>query len=257
MKVLVTGASGTLGSAVVPRLVAEGHDVVATSREPRGDDNGVAWRVVDLSTGQGLLRALEGVDTIVHAATAPYKRGYTREVDVGGTGRLVRATHQAGVTHLIYVSIVGVDRIPFGYYRTKVAAERIVRESGLGWTVLRATQFFQLIDFALTTVDRLRIALIDPNIPAQPVDPRDVAGAVATRVGKGGANGIEEFGGPERMSLDTALATWQEARGSRRRVVRITVPGKTGRAFRAGHLATDARPTGTITWQNWLNETYG
>ncbi|MGH3385701.1 MAG: SDR family oxidoreductase [Nocardioidaceae bacterium] len=256
MKVLVTGASGTLGRTVLPRLLVDGHEVVALSRRDRAAED-VTWRRADLATGAGLSDAVVGAEAVVHLASAPYKRGYTTEVDVHGTRRLASAAAAAGVDHLLYVSIVGIDKIPFGYYRTKLAAETIVRESGVGWSILRATQFFQLMDLALSYAAKLPVMIGDPGIAGQPVDPRDVADRIARRLSAGPSGSIEEYGGPETMGFDDGVRAWLSARGKRRPLVRVTVPGKLARAFRGGHLTTAAQPTGRITWHDWLAEHYG
>ncbi|MDQ3990030.1 MAG: NAD(P)H-binding protein, partial [Actinomycetota bacterium] len=132
--VLVTGGTGTLGRAVVARLRDGGHQVRVASRRP-----GAARVVVDLCSGAGVDGAVAGVDAIVHCATTD------GAADVPLTRTLVDGARRAGTPHLVFVSIVGVDRIPLGYYRAKLAAERVVEESELGWTVLRATQFHDLI----------------------------------------------------------------------------------------------------------------
>jgi uncharacterized protein YbjT (DUF2867 family) len=89
----------------------------------------VEWLRADLAPGEGLQLAVDGIDTVVHLASAPYQRGYTRRVDIDGTGHLVRAARTADVAHLVYVSIVGIDQIPWGYFRMKQAAEQIVKDA--------------------------------------------------------------------------------------------------------------------------------
>src|SRR5262245_58912794 len=126
---LVTGGTGTLGRAVVARLDSPR----VLSRRP-GPDRMVG----DLATGAGLAAALSEVDTVIHCATSAGKN------DVTHAQRLIEAA-TASRPHIVYVSIVGIDEIPLGYYRTKLAVERLLAESGLPYTVLRATQFHDLI----------------------------------------------------------------------------------------------------------------
>jgi uncharacterized protein YbjT (DUF2867 family) len=126
--VLVTGGTGTVGRIVVDNLTTAGKDVRILSRGRRPPQRTEVQHVVgDVQTGDGLDAALDGVDTIVHC--------------VYPTEHLVAAAKRAGSPHLVYVSIVGIDRIPFGFYRKMLANERTIAESGLPWTVLRRPSF--------------------------------------------------------------------------------------------------------------------
>ncbi|MGB2567701.1 SDR family oxidoreductase [Micromonospora citrea] len=255
MKVLVTGAGGTLGRAVLPRLRADGFDVRATSRRPRHDP-GADWAVMDLASGAGLDEAVAGTDAVLHLASLPNSR-HTHRVDVLGTRRLALAAGRAGVGHLVYVSIVGVDRVPLPYYRHKLAAERVVGAGPVPWTVLRATQFPPFLDGLLRVSSRLGPVIGDPAVLAQPVDQREVAGRLAERLTAGPLNGIEEYAGPQVLRFDEVVRAWQSARGSHRPLLPVRFPGRLGRALRDGGLTTTATPTGTRTWADHLDDTYG
>ncbi|MFG1706066.1 SDR family oxidoreductase [Nonomuraea sp. M3C6] len=250
--VLVTGGSGRLGPTVLERLVEAGFEVRAASRSARPPVGGVRWVVMDLATGQGVTEAVAGVDVIVHLASAPYKGRYTLKVELGGTSVLLAAAREVGVRHLIYTSIVGADRVPWGYFTTKVRAERLVQEGGVPWTILRATQFHGFVDEALRGLARLGVLIVDAGIPAQPVAVADLARHLVSLVGRGPSGEIEEFGGPEVLTMGELAETWLRVRGLRRRVLWVRLPGKLGRAFRAGHLTTKAQPTGKITWAEQL-----
>ncbi|HKV60054.1 MAG TPA: NAD(P)H-binding protein, partial [Ktedonobacteraceae bacterium] len=147
-RILVTGGAGVLGHLVVTQLSAAGYPVRGMSRRARpGDDwPGADWAQADLETGAGIEAALEGVEIIVHCAGS-------NKGDEEKASNLVRAASRAGVRHLVYISVVGADRVPvrsfidramFGYFASKLAAERVVADSGLPWTTLRATQFHYL-----------------------------------------------------------------------------------------------------------------
>jgi uncharacterized protein YbjT (DUF2867 family) len=252
MRVLVTGAGGMLGGEVLPRLVAEGFEVRATSRRPR---TGSGWVVADLATGEGIASAVAGMDAVLHLASSPTWR--THQIDVLGTRRLVTAAAEAGVGHLGYVSIVGVDRVPYAYYRHKLAAEQVIADGTVPWTVLRAAQFFQFIDELLRMSSRLGPVIGDRAVLAQPVDPGEVADKLIELLHAGARGGIVDYGGPEVQRFDEAVRTWQQARGSRRPLLPIRIPGRLGRELRAGGLVTDARPTGRRTWAEYLSDTYG
>ncbi|MER6948863.1 NAD(P)H-binding protein [Nonomuraea sp. NPDC000554] len=252
MCVLVTGGSGRLGRVLLDGLVESGFDVRAVSRVARPGSGGVRWFVADLTTGEGVAEAVRGADVVVHLASAPYKGRYTGRVELGGTSALLAAARDAGVRHLVYTSIVGVDRVPWGYFQTKVRAERLVAAGGVPWTIVRVTQFHQFVDQAFTGLARLGFMVADPGVPAQPVDVRDVASRLLSVVRRGPAETVEEYGGPEVLSMAEAAEQWLRARGLRRRVLRVRLPGRLGRAFRAGHLTTAAQPAGKITWGGYL-----
>lgn len=255
MRVLVTGAGGHLGSAMLARLRDDGVSVRATSRRPRrGSD--AEWVVTDLATGEGLAEAVTGVDAVLHLASSPRGR-QTHQVDVLGTRRLVVAAGRAGVRHIVYISIVGVDRVPIPYYRHKLAAEQVIAAGPVPWSVLRATQFPQFLDDMLTASARLGPVIGDRSVLAQPVDPGEVAARLAARVSAGPLGGIEEYGGPQVLRFDEAVRAWREARGSRRPLLPVRTPGRLGRELRAGGLVTEALPQGVRTWADHLADTYG
>ncbi|MGW4498512.1 SDR family oxidoreductase [Micromonospora sp. NPDC004336] len=256
MRVLVTGAGGRLGRVVLPRLRDEGWAVRATSRRARTGAS-EEWVVVDLATGEGLVAAVAGVDAVLHLASSPNRGRRTHAVDVLGTRRLVVAAGQAGVRHLVYVSIVGVDRVPIPYYRHKLAAEQVVAAGPVPWSVLRATQFPEFLDGMLRGASRLGPVLGDPAVLAQPVDPADVADRLVRRLAAGPLRGVEEYGGPEVLRFDAAVRAWNAARRSRRPLLPVRIPGRIGRALRSGGLVTEATPTGARTWADHLADTYG
>ena len=147
LPILVTGGTGTLGQQVVARLRAAGRDVRILSR--RTGDGLVTG---DLATGQGLPAAVQQAGTIVHCAS-------NRKGDAQAARHLVQAATRADGSrpHLVYISIVGVDRFPRGYFKAKLEAERVITGSGLPWTTLRATQFYELIAKGATRLAKLPV----------------------------------------------------------------------------------------------------
>lgn len=256
MRVLVTGATGRLGTAVVPELLQAGMAVRAMSRTARTTSGEVEWVEGDLARGTGIAEAVGGMDVIVHLASAPYRGRRTERVELDGTRRLLDAAANSGVAHVVYLSIVGVDRAPWGYFGTKLRGEAVVRDSAVPHSIVRATQFHEFVDQALRMVARTGVLVVDPGITGQPVDVRDVAGYVRQRVADGPSKRIEDYGGPDVLDLDSLVRRWLDARGTRRPVMRVRFPGALGAAFRGGHLTTRTRPRGTRTWQHYLDRTY-
>ncbi|MFY1691939.1 SDR family oxidoreductase [Plantactinospora sp. WMMB782] len=264
MEILITGATGRLGRVLTPELVRAGHGVRAASRstgpggKPGPEDPAGLRRVrLDLVSGDGLVAALDGVDTVVHLASAPNQGRYTRQVEVTGTRRLVEAAGQAGVRHLVYLSIVGTDRVSWPYFRFKVEAETEVAAGPVPWTVLRVTHFHEFLAEALSRLARLPVLPLDPGIMTQPVDVADVAAHLRWRVTAPPGGTTEEFGGPVALDAGTLARDWLAARGVRRRLLRLPLPGRLGRAFRAGAFVPAAGARGQITWREYLAGTAG
>lgn len=250
--VLVTGGTGELGSLVVQRLLADGDEVRVLSRRaaPRASgEMGVRQVVGDLTTGSGLAEAVDGVDAVVHCASDPRR---PTAVDVEGTRRLVEAAAANGRPHLVYVSIVGVDRIPLGYYRAKLAAERLVEGSGLPFSIQRATQFPSLIRSLLGAQSRLPVLLCLRGFRFQPVAADEVADRLVRHVRTGPSGRASDMGGPQVVALEDLARTWLTATGRRRIVLRVPVPGKVGRAFRAGANLCPDEAVGVRTWAQSL-----
>jgi len=256
MNILVTGGTGTLGRHVVRTALGAGHGVRVQSRRPRSenarleDSLTVEWRQADLASGDGVPEAVAGVDAVVHAAHDPRK---PQLVDVGGTRRLVEAARAAGVGHFIYVSIVGVDRIPFGYYRAKVEAEQIVAGSGIPYSILRATQFHSFVDQIIRAAARVPFVLPLPtDFQVQSAAAEEVADRLVRALADGPGGRLPDFGGPEVTTLGEAAAQWKAARGVQKPVVRIPLFGGFAAGFRAGHNTVAGGESGSARWADWL-----
>jgi uncharacterized protein YbjT (DUF2867 family) len=232
--ILVTGGTGTLGRPTVAHLRATGHQARVLSRKPGPD------RVIgDLTTGEGLAAAVDGVVTVVHLATSLGRR------DIQQAENLLAVLPRT--THLMVMSIVGIDRIPMGYYRHKLAVERLVADSGQQHTILRATQFHNLLDRIFRT-ERFLPALLAPAVTLQPIAVEDVAVRLTELVDQPPAHGrVPDIGGPERRPVPELARVW-----SRRRVIPLRVPGKAFRAFAAGGALVDGPAYGTITFEEYL-----
>src|SRR6266487_4687107 len=197
MRVLVTGGTGRLGREVVPPCLQRGWAVRVMSRRPPPGQPGVEWATADLASGTGVREATTGVDVVLHLASLPYRGRRTDAVDIEGTRTLTEAAARAGVGHVIYVSIVGADAIPWPYFRKKLAAEERLRSGQVAWSIVRATQFYPLLDTMLSWAARLPVLAGPANVPGRPVDPADVAARLITAVDAGPSLGVAEFAGPE------------------------------------------------------------
>ena len=246
MDLLVTGGTGRLGQRLLEPLQAAGHSVRQMSRRGTGP-GGVRG---DLATGRDLAAAAAGAQVVVHAASDA--RGNPWEVDVAGTRRLVEAVDRDRLQHLVYVSIVGVDRIPYGYYRAKYSAEQVLLASGLPVTLLRVTQFHDFVDLLLDTARRGPVLPVPMGWRVQPVDVGEVAGHIAELCAAPPTGGVVEFGGPEELSAADLARAWAGARAPGTHVVATPVPGKLSTAFRDGAALTSGGPRGQRTYAQHL-----
>ncbi|MGE2721529.1 SDR family oxidoreductase [Mycolicibacterium celeriflavum] len=245
--VLVTGATGTLGRRVVPEAIDAGHDVRALSRRSHVGYTGVHWAQADLLTGTGLEAAVDGAEVVVHCATQP-----TGDKDVTAMRNLVASAGRAGVAHIVHVSIVGIDRIPLPYYRTKLRAEQVLEASGLGHTVLRATQFHDLIRtiFELQRYSPVLSAFRDVRF--QPIDTADAAARLVELLDTEPDGRVPDIGGPVVHTHKELARMYLDAAASRRRVLAVPVPGRIGRELRAGANLVPQNPVGTVGFAEYL-----
>jgi uncharacterized protein YbjT (DUF2867 family) len=250
--VLVTGGTGVLGSRVVSRLAAGGNAVRVLSRRERPGTDGVQCFRGELRSGTGLSAAVEGVDTIVHCASSPLWRARTTEVS--GLRNLIAATDDAR-PHLIYISIVGVDRIPYYYYyyRAKSEAEQVLSASSLPWTILRATQFHYLISkYAVGS-----LAVAPKGSRVQLLDASEVADRLVELVEAGPSGRVADMGGPEILTVRDVARLRKKVLGRRLRVLELPVLGRTAQGFRDGFNLCPDQAVGQITYEEYLRSLGG
>ena len=256
-RILVTGGSGVLGRAVVTRLLEKGYTVRVMSRRARPAQAapGVEWVVGDLEDAPSLAPAVAGVATIVHAASRPLWN--TRQADVDGTRALLTEARAAGVGHLVYISIVGIDRVPgYSYYDLKRKAEGIITAGGVPWSILRATQFFPFLARLLRAFAWGPVAFLPTDFQLQPIAVDEVADRLVAAVAAGPGGRLPDLGGPEALTVGTLTRAWLAARQRRALIIPLRWPGRAAAAVRAGALLTPDHADGTRTWAAWLRETY-
>lgn len=234
--ILVTGGTHGLGVPTVELLRAAAHDVQVFSRKA-----GAGLHQGDLATGGGLDAALEGIDTVVHLATS-------RRKDIGHTRNLLDAAKRAEIAHLVFISIVGVDRIPYGYYRDKVASEQAIAGSNIPFTILRATQFHSFVSAVFQ--HRLPV-LLAPAVSLQTIATEEVAARLAKLASGAPAGRVPDIGGPEVLTVREYAQQWNRAHGTKKPVLTIRIPGKTIGAFKAGHHMTGLPGYGTQTFAEY------
>jgi uncharacterized protein YbjT (DUF2867 family) len=252
--ILVTGGTGTLGRGVVTRLRDAGSDVRVLSRRTHEAVDGIEYMVGDLATGEGIEAAVAGAGTVVHCAGS--SKG-----DGDKALNLVRAASGAGVRHLVYISVVGADRVPivsgidramFGYFGSKLAAERTVAGSGLPWTTLRATQFHDLLLTVAEQMAKLPVIPIPAGVRFQPVDAGEVAAQLVELTLGEPAGLVPDIAGPRVYGMADLIRGYLRARLKHRLMVPVRLPGKAARAVRAGANLAPERAVGHRTWEDFL-----
>ncbi|MCI4146592.1 SDR family oxidoreductase [Streptomyces sp. MMS20-AI2-20] len=243
MRIAVAGGTGWVGKLVVSALREKGHQVVVLSRSEG----------VDLTTGKGLEKALNGVEGVVDVSNVvTTSRAKSVAFFEAATTHLLRAEEAAGVGHHLVLSIVGSDRVDMGYYLGKRRQEELVRQGRVPFTVLRATQWHE---FAAQTLARGGPVVVAPRMRCQPVAAVEVADHL-TELAEGAPLGLApDLAGPEVLEMVDMVRRLQRARGGRRPVLPVKLPGKVGRDMTGdGLLPQGTGPRGRITFDEWVGQ---
>jgi uncharacterized protein YbjT (DUF2867 family) len=252
--ILITGGTGTLGRLVVPRLRDAGYEARVLTRRTKEAEQGVEYVTGDLGTGDGIDAAVSGTEIVIHLAGSP-------KGDDVKARNLVQAAARAGTRHLVYISVVGADRVPvvsgidramFGYFAAQLAGERIVADSGVPWTTLRATQFHDLILMTANGLAKLPVLPVPAGFRFQPVDAGEVADRLVELALGAPAGLVPDLAGPRVYPMKELLRSYLQARGKHRAMLPVRVPGKAARAIRDGANLAPDRAVGRRTWEAFL-----
>jgi uncharacterized protein YbjT (DUF2867 family) len=257
--ILVTGGTGRLGRLVVPRLQEAGRKVRVLSRRPHEAADGIEYVTGDLVKDEGIDAAVDGAEIIVHCADA-FKGG----ADM--TRNLVAAASRAGARHLADISVVGADKIPvvgrtdramFSYFGSQLTIERIVADSGLPWTTLRATQFYDALLLVGRAMAKLPVIPVAAGFRFQPVDTGEVASRLAQLALGEPAGLAPDMAGPKIYGMAELIRGYLRARGKRRPMVTVRLPGRAAAAIRAGANLAPDQAVGRRTWEEFLADQVG
>ena len=209
MKIVVIGGTGLIGSKTVAILRQRGHEVLAAAPESG----------VNTITGEGLKEALAGAQTVIDLANSPsFEDKAVMEFFEASEGHLLPAEASAGVQHHVALSIVAIDRTDNGYFRAKLAQEKLIEASGIAYTIVRSTQFMEFLrGIADSSTDGKKVRL--PPVLFQPIAADDVAAFVAEAALAAPRNGIVEIAGPEPAPFNEIVARYLAAAGDPREVV--------------------------------------
>jgi uncharacterized protein YbjT (DUF2867 family) len=244
MKIVVIGGSGLIGTKVVNRLRARGHEAIAAS--PASG--------VNILTGEGLADAMKGTDVVIDLANSPSfeDRAVLDFFETSGRN-LMAAEAAAGVKHHLALSVVGADRLPAsGYLRAKLAQERIIENSGIPYTIVRSTQFFEFVKGIVESAADGDVVRLSPAL-FQPIAADDIAASVTEFALGEPRNAIVEVAGPEPIPLDKVARKFLAAHGDGRRVVADIHARYFGAELNDQSLTPGAQPQlGTVRFDDWL-----
>jgi uncharacterized protein YbjT (DUF2867 family) len=253
-RILVTGGTGTLGRLVVPRLRDAGYDLRLLSRHSHEGGEGIEFVTGDLATGEGIEAAVDGTEIIVHLAGS-------NKGDEDKARHLVRAASGDRAPHLVYISVVGADRVPiangidramFGYFGSKLAAERVVANSRLPWTTLRATQFHEGILKTVRQMAKLPVIPVPAGWRFQPIDAGEVADRLVELALGTPAGPVPDIAGPRVYEMAELLRGYLRTGRKHRLILPVRLPGKAARAFREGANLAPDRAVGRRSWEDFL-----
>lgn len=246
MKILVIGGTGRIGSKVVDRLHTAGHEVVVAAPSTG----------IDVLSGEGLAAAMGGTEVVVDLANSPsFEDAAVLSFFVTAGHNILAAAAQAGVRHHVALSVVGTDKLAAsGYFRGKIAQERLIRDSGLAYTIIHSTQFFEFLPGIIQAAgDGQTLHL--PTAAVQPIAAEDVADAVARIAQQTPANGVVEIAGPERESMAVLAQHFLQATGDVRNVVGDAQAHYFGAQLQQDTLVPVGQAwLGTIGFERWLQQ---
>jgi uncharacterized protein YbjT (DUF2867 family) len=249
--ILITGASGALGKQLCSVMHENSIGFRAASRTKPGLPYEFEFHKTDLDTGEGFEEALSGIKYIFHLASGTSRRNIKTDADK--TEGLIYTAKKQKIIHFIYISIVGIDKIPYSYYTDKLETEKRIINSGLPYTIFRATQFHEFIDLVFTKLTRFPFGLIPKAFKIQPVEAKAVARELLNIYRSEPLNTIINKGGPEILTLGEMVKPWLKAKNKRKLILNFPWPGKTAVALKKGYNTCEETVSKSITWKQYLD----
>ena len=246
MKIVVVGGTGLIGTKVVKKLTTKGHEALAASPNTG----------VDATTGRGLAEALAGADVVVDVSNAPnWEDAAVLAFFESSARNLARTEQQAGVRHHVALSVVGTERLQeSGYFRAKLAQEKLIKSSAIPYTIIRATQFFEFLRAIAEEATKGETVRL-PGASFQPIAADDVAAAVATAAVGAPVNDTIEIAGPDRMPMSALVARFLKDINDPRQVVTDPEAGYFGGRVDDRSLVPGDHPRlGNIHLDDWVQQ---
>jgi uncharacterized protein YbjT (DUF2867 family) len=245
-RIFITGSSGLLGKSVLNQLDPDRFEVTIGSRRKVSENSGYNWQCFNLDDKEPQIN-LEGIDVVLHLASNTGDLGSNS--DISGIKQLIEASARDEVGHFIYISIVGVDKVPVKYFKTKRKVEKLLENSSLDYSILRATQFHEFLEKEILK-QIAKYIIVVPNIKYQPVETNVVAKKLIEMTLNSPSNSIVEIGGSETIYFKSAIQEYTEKRNKKPLLFAIPnmLLGKLSSALTTPNIANDS-----ISWSEYLN----
>jgi uncharacterized protein YbjT (DUF2867 family) len=243
-----------LGRQVVQQLVAANYivRVMSRRRQRKSDPENVEWAPALIETGEGVRTGLYEVQVVIHCATDPMHP----QSDIAMAQQLFKEAQTENIQHVIYPSIVGIDKNPFAYYRAKLDVETMLLRSGVPWSGLRTTQFYTFLDRVLQTTSHFGFVFVPKGTRVQGVAESEVAQEIVRLVSQGPSNRVPDLGGPEVLTARELAEGWLNTRRQGGIIIEVPLPGATAEAFRRGDNLLQQGNRGLMPWREWLRQKY-
>lgn len=258
--ICVAGGTGQVGREVVRLALDAGHEVTSLSRHvpPPGSEkhhDGATYVAGDVTTGEGLAAALEGVDVVIDCLEAQFGKAQREFAD--GGARLLASAHRAGVGRAVALSIINCDLSSYSYYVSKVGKERKYSSSPLETVVVRATQFHGLVAMIFAAGAKVRLIPVFKRTRFQTISPVDVARALLDAAMESASperHRLRTVGGPEVLTMRQMAESWKAVTGARGTIVEVPLPGAMGAFLRSGNNLIPGQKDGVETFVSWLEK---
>ncbi|QMU30811.1 SDR family oxidoreductase [Adhaeribacter radiodurans] len=252
--ILVTGGTGTLGKRVVEYLL-NNEDLqiyVLTSKENPGLPAQCQTITGNLAANTNLKTALNDIEIVIHCASNPRN---PQKVDVEGTNNLLNALNRSKINHFIFISIVGVDKTDYSYYQAKFKVEKMIKESGVPFSILRTTQFHNLVLNIIHSLEQSQSHIVVPSgLQFQSVAVQEVADRLGALVKENPAGLLPDMVGPEVLTFEEMVKIYLNNQGQNKEVKLLPLEGERINLFRSEVNISSSEIKGTIRWKQFLQE---
>jgi uncharacterized protein YbjT (DUF2867 family) len=253
MDILITGGTGTLGREIIKQLNYPGQQIaVITTQEDPGLPKGINIVKGDLSDRQSIRDAVNNADIVIHSASNPLN---AQVVDVDGTRNLVASINKKKLKHFIYISIAGIDKSDFPYYKVKYNVEQLIAAANVPYTILRATQFYEFVlHRMIKPYDTGKSLTIPAGLKFQAIDISEVAGRVTGLMESAPKNETITIAGPAVQTIEEMAQAYLDTLNRKDELKTEQLPGERFDMLRSGINLCPENAFGTKTWKQFLNK---